>query len=274
MMSDYPSTVTYKTVQKILKEHGRGNDPLAMIRVFIGMTGDHTAALMLNQIVYWSDKGKGKDGWFYKTAQEWDDELGMSYYQLKTSGKKIPSLDTKNKHENHRPCIHYRLIPEQFYADLINYLENGKILNSKDSKLEKLEIRKNENCKFEEVEKHIGTETTTETTGKRERAARRTQAHPIPEDFTVDGEMRKWAAERFPGCDVDRETEKFINHAVANDRRCVVWKRAWQNWFLNAPEKQLAGLNGARASPRTKATDAQLIAGADELLEALQSGKF
>jgi hypothetical protein len=33
-----------------------------------------------------------------------------------------------------------------------------------------------------------------------------------------------------------RETEKFVNHAHAHDRRQVDWEAAWRNWMLKAQE--------------------------------------
>jgi hypothetical protein len=48
--------------------------------------------------------------------------------------------------------------------------------------------------------------------------------------------MRTWASERVPAINLARETEKFKNHAKANDRRQVDWQAAWRNWMLKAQE--------------------------------------
>jgi hypothetical protein len=44
--------------------------------------GDHNAAILLNQILYWTSRTDNPDGWFYKTYQHWYDELRFSPYQV------------------------------------------------------------------------------------------------------------------------------------------------------------------------------------------------
>jgi hypothetical protein len=40
--------------------------------------GDHNAALMLNQVLYWTDRTADPNGWFYKTHHDWFAELRFS----------------------------------------------------------------------------------------------------------------------------------------------------------------------------------------------------
>jgi hypothetical protein len=70
----------------------------------------------------------------------------------------------------------------------------------------------------------------------RRTAPRPRPATPITDDFTVTAAMRTWAREHVPAINLARETEKFINHAKANDRRQVDWPAAWRNWMLKALE--------------------------------------
>ena len=39
--------------------------------IYIKLLGDYHVAAFLNQVVYWSDKTKRTDGYFYKTHKEW-----------------------------------------------------------------------------------------------------------------------------------------------------------------------------------------------------------
>ena len=48
---------------------------LTIPRLFIDWTGDHLTALLLSQIIYWSSRTNDPDGWFYKSAKEWEEEL-------------------------------------------------------------------------------------------------------------------------------------------------------------------------------------------------------
>ncbi len=64
---------------------------------------------------------------------------------------------------------------------------------------------------------------------------------PVAEPFVVTDSMRAWAEGKAPEASVERETEKFVNHALANGRECKDWEAAWRNWMLRAAE-----FNGAR----------------------------
>lgn len=52
--------------------------PIAFHRVFVTITGSINAALMLSQAIYWSKRTRDRDGWFYKSAKEWEEETGLS----------------------------------------------------------------------------------------------------------------------------------------------------------------------------------------------------
>lgn len=44
--------------------------------------GDHLAALLLSQIIYWQGKTTDPDGWFSHSYEEWHAELYLSQYQV------------------------------------------------------------------------------------------------------------------------------------------------------------------------------------------------
>lgn len=45
--------------------------------------GDHLAALLLSQILYWSERTDDPDGWFAKSYDDWHEELGLTDRQVK-----------------------------------------------------------------------------------------------------------------------------------------------------------------------------------------------
>lgn len=56
----------------------------------------------------------------------------------------------------------------------------------------------------------------------------------IPEDFALDAEMLRYAADRaFTEADSRRMFEKFINHHRAKGSRFVDWRAAWRTWVGN-----------------------------------------
>src|SRR5262249_10235738 len=64
--------------------------------------------------------------------------------------------------------------------------------------------------------------------------------------------------------EISVEDEKFRNHAKQNDRRCVDWDAAFDNWMINAAEflnrkpPQSAGPHGLRADPYSPQFQAHL----------------
>lgn len=78
----------------------------------------------------------------------------------------------------------------------------------------------------------------TSSPGATARAARQ-RGKRIPPDFAVTDGMRAWAREKGLRCDLDRETEKFINYWTAKAGRDATktdWMATWRNWVLKADE--------------------------------------
>ena len=90
-----------------------GQDSVITIpKIYIDFTGDLTTAAILNQLVFYSDKGKRSDGFFYKSYKEWEEETGLTKRQVSYSIGKIKDLglvETKLKKANGSPTIHYKL---------------------------------------------------------------------------------------------------------------------------------------------------------------------
>ena len=54
--------------------------PTAFVKL---LHGDHKAAILLSQILYWSDRTQDPDGWFYKSYTDWRAETGLSEAQIR-----------------------------------------------------------------------------------------------------------------------------------------------------------------------------------------------
>lgn len=50
---------------------------------FVRLLGDYAAAAFLAQCLYWTDRSTEKDGWFYKSREEWAEELCMTEKQVR-----------------------------------------------------------------------------------------------------------------------------------------------------------------------------------------------
>ena len=108
---------TQKDIFSVVKKLTGQSHILTIPRVFVDMTGSTDTALLLSQIIYWSDKGKRKDGWFYKSYQEWQEETGISIKKLRRSVQFLEAkqvLKTKVKKANGNPTLHYKFDEDAF----------------------------------------------------------------------------------------------------------------------------------------------------------------
>jgi hypothetical protein len=82
-------------------------------KLYVQLTGSLSLAIVLNQCVYWSNKSKCKDGFFYKEYEEWFEEINIPERTLRrrfdrleqhgwitTKVKKVKGLNTKHIHTN------------------------------------------------------------------------------------------------------------------------------------------------------------------------------
>ncbi len=110
--------------------------PTAFVRLF---NGDHQAAILLSQILYWSERTQDPEGWFYKSYADWRAETGLSEAQVRriVSGDprvRSPQLTLrqlgietvlKKVRRTGAPTLHYRLHQTQFLAALERLLGQG-----------------------------------------------------------------------------------------------------------------------------------------------------
>ena len=69
-----------------LQDIGR---PMAYYPKLRKVTGSTTATIMLCNLIYWRGKESGPDGWLYKTAEEIEDETGLSYREQQSARKQL-----------------------------------------------------------------------------------------------------------------------------------------------------------------------------------------
>ncbi|MFS0784752.1 conserved phage C-terminal domain-containing protein [Bacillus sp. 1P06AnD] len=122
----------------------------------VNFVDDFETGLFLSQLIYWSDRGTRKDGFFYKTDEEWQQEIMLSQYSIRKARRRLEKmglLETKVMKANGSPTVHYRFNKSRFSDLFISFLRNQKneIADSKERSFE------NESSLTE-----ITTETTTE----------------------------------------------------------------------------------------------------------------
>lgn len=63
--------------------------PIAFHRAFAQLTGSITAGLMLSQAVYWQQRCKSDDGWWWKTRDQWTEETFMCRSEQQIARKRL-----------------------------------------------------------------------------------------------------------------------------------------------------------------------------------------
>lgn len=86
--------------------------PIAYHRIFATICDDLNAGIMLSQLWYWRSgkTAQQRDGWFYKTVTEWDDETALTRRQIDRARvilKKKKFIEEKLK--GMPPKLHYRV---------------------------------------------------------------------------------------------------------------------------------------------------------------------
>lgn len=102
----------YKNIRNIIKRMSGQDNVITVPKIYVEYTGDLTTAVLLNQIVFYSDKSKRKDGFFYKTYKEWEEEICLTKRQVSYSTeklKKLGILETEVMKANGAPTVHYKL---------------------------------------------------------------------------------------------------------------------------------------------------------------------
>ena len=83
--------------------------PVSYHADFSKALGSVTAGLFLCQTIYWTGKGS-EDEWFYKTRDDWKNELGMSRKEQETARKKLRDEGVLQEQLRGLPArLHYRI---------------------------------------------------------------------------------------------------------------------------------------------------------------------
>lgn len=144
----------------IIRQFSGTTANISIPRVYIQFCeGNYNHASVLSQLVFWSDKGKAKDGWFYRPYKSLAEELCLTVEQVRyaVNGLKkrlgVEVLVTKRKKVFQRvddsdpigvPIVHFKINSEKLLALLFPDLRMG------------LENVPNGNVEFHETKENKG----------------------------------------------------------------------------------------------------------------------
>lgn len=85
--------------------------PIAYHKCFADISGSVVAAVMLSQAVYWTKSlPPEREGWFYKTQQEWQQETGMTRTEQENARRKLKTIGVLEEKKEGVPCkLYFRI---------------------------------------------------------------------------------------------------------------------------------------------------------------------
>jgi hypothetical protein len=105
-------TTTKKNLNKeIIALFSGQSRMLTLPKLYVQLTKNHSLALVLNQCVFFSDKSSIGDGWFYKTYEEWFEEIHIPERTLRRRFEKLAGcswIETKIKAVDGLNILHVR----------------------------------------------------------------------------------------------------------------------------------------------------------------------
>lgn len=143
-------------------------------QVYIKITGSLDLGVFLERIVWWSDKTSRTDGFFWKKAEEWGDELCVSYDQIKRMEKKLKDLgfiETALKRANSAPTTHYKPVMKVILNSINTIFEKVEIRESRNSENPNLDFQESRKSDFQESRKSL--------TGKTQEIQQEEESRPL-----------------------------------------------------------------------------------------------
>ena len=146
--------------QEYRKPSHKGNGTGVWVSTeYLKLTRSANAALLLAQIVHWSRITSNPNGWFYKTYEQWHQELNLSKFEIMNAiGKPKKNSDqpmtpgtietgftltelgveTKVFRNNNMPKVHYRvnmIILDQYWSLARAYISQSEARDSQETSL-------------------------------------------------------------------------------------------------------------------------------------------
>lgn len=243
------------------------NEAPLVLQPSLAMAVGLNEALILQQVQYWLTTNSGviHEGrkWIFNTIGQWrkqmpfwsEDTIKRALKNLRDSG----ILETANLAEDSRDRTLYYTIN----YDVLNNCIGGDSQNASVQIAPMEQGSKPSSSKTETTNREyplsppggeVQDEPAVIATAKR--SAKRKPSTALPEGWTPSPEDREAIGNEFPAADVawlKSETQKFRDHARANDVRHVEWGRAWRNWIRTAherkPQRPGAGNSGLSRVP-------------------------
>lgn len=123
----------YALVSQFLGQQNNISVPVPLVRII----GDYAGAAFTSQVVYWSDRSENTDGWFWKTHEQWFDELHLTSDQIRRCVRSADGLvevkkagvPARNYYRVNRELLIQRLqelADQQVEGEIVTTTSNGQ----------------------------------------------------------------------------------------------------------------------------------------------------
>jgi hypothetical protein len=78
--------------------------PIAYFSALTRVTGSVKAAILVQQVSYWTPRAHDKDGWIYKSQAEWMDETGFTLKEFRGACEELEARKyDRGNHQSREP---------------------------------------------------------------------------------------------------------------------------------------------------------------------------
>lgn len=113
---------------KVIAEMNGEGQNFVIPRLYVKLAGGHVEALVLKQLVFWSNKTKRTDGYFYKKSEELEQETELSRRQIDRIVTKLVKeelIQTELKRANGAPTRHFKINQELIVSRLHQMVQSN-----------------------------------------------------------------------------------------------------------------------------------------------------
>ena len=207
--------------------------PIAFHRCFAELGGSVNAGLMLSQAVYWAQRTKNGDGWFWKTAEEWQEETYLTRTEQATARKQLKRLSCWQEELRGVPAKLFYRVDFDALDELLSADKSARISQSSLPESDNPVCRIPENKPSAIVQTFI-TETTTEITSETTQRGREIAVipadakpvRPLPPDGGSAGDI---AREYFPQLGIWQQ--ELVDNA--DIQHLTIWRKCCEDWRDN-----------------------------------------
>ena len=118
-----------------------GSRPVAYYPALARRVGGVKAAVMLSQLLYWSFNSatQNRDGWFYKTIEEMEEETGLSRWEQEGARKDLQNRGLIETQTASFPAKHWYRVSMDSLIDFLSLSVYNKVEKQQSGKATKLE---------------------------------------------------------------------------------------------------------------------------------------